>query len=113
MKTLQRGTSDFIQNGGSATSPSADAVALYDGVQDALIDSLSYEGAITQATIAGSSKRFDMQEGTTSTTTLADSNTLEGSLYRDANNTDTDDNGVDFKFTTTVTPGGANVVTAP
>ncbi|MFY1829387.1 lamin tail domain-containing protein [Myxococcus fulvus] len=113
VKTLQRGTSDFIQNGGSATNPSADAVALYDGVQDALIDSLSYEGAITQATIAGSSKRFDMQEGTTSTATLADSNTIEGSLCRDANSTDTDDNGVDFKFTTTVTPGAVNVITAP
>ncbi|MBZ4414705.1 hypothetical protein K8640_41470 [Myxococcus sp. XM-1-1-1] len=28
VKTLQRGTSDFIQHGGNATSPSADAVAL-------------------------------------------------------------------------------------
>ncbi|GEN09141.1 hypothetical protein SAMN05443572_105397 [Myxococcus fulvus] len=54
-----------------------------------------------------------MQEDATSTATLADSNTLEGSLCRDANSTDTDDNGVDFKFTTTVTPGAANVITAP
>ncbi len=112
VKTLQRGTSDFIQNGGSVASPAADAVALYDGALDVLIDSLSYEATITQATIAGSSKRFDMQEGTTSTAAVADSNTVEGSVCRDAQSTDTDDNGVDFKFTTTVTPGAVNVITA-
>jgi len=113
VKTLQRGTSDFIQNGGSAASPVADAVALYDGVQDVLIDSLSYEATITQATIAGSSQKFDMQEGTTSTAAVADSNSVEGSVCRDAQHTDTDDNGVDFKFTTTVTPGAVNAITAP
>ncbi|MFY2561983.1 lamin tail domain-containing protein, partial [Corallococcus terminator] len=112
VKTLQRGTTDFIQNGGSATSPAADAVALYDGVQDVLIDSLSYEGTITQATIAGSAKKFDMQEGTTSTAAVADSNAVEGSVCRDAQSTDADDNGVDFKFTTTVTPGAVNALSS-
>nr|WP_281291378.1 amidohydrolase family protein [Myxococcus llanfairpwllgwyngyllgogerychwyrndrobwllllantysiliogogogochensis] len=113
VKTLQRGTTDFIQNGGSTASPAADAVALYDGVQDELIDSLSYEATITQATITDSSKRFDMREGTTSTAAVADSNTVEGSVCRDAHGVDTDDNGMDFKFTTTVTPGAVNAITPP
>ncbi|WP_326491791.1 lamin tail domain-containing protein [Myxococcus stipitatus] len=104
-KTLVRGTTDYIQNG------APDAVALYDGAQDALIDTLSYEGAISAATIAGSTKSFNMQEGTTSTTNLADSNTVTGSLSRSALSEDTDDNGVDFKFTTTVTPGFVNRIT--
>ncbi|MCP3105452.1 lamin tail domain-containing protein [Myxococcus sp. K15C18031901] len=104
-KTLVRGTTDYIQNG------SPDAVALYDGAQDALIDTLSYEGAITAATIAGSTKTFNMQEGTDDTRTLEDSNTVVGSLSRNELSADTDNNWKDFKFTTTITPGYVNKIT--
>ncbi|ATB45325.1 lamin tail domain-containing protein [Corallococcus macrosporus] len=104
--TLQRGTTDFIQNG------APDGVALYDEATDALIDSLSYEGHVVDASIEGTETKFDLREGSADTKDLADSNTAQGSLCRDADSTDTDVNVDDFTFTTTVTPGAANVITA-
>jgi cysteine-rich repeat protein len=107
VKTLQKGTTDYLQNG------APDAVGIYDSAEDALIDSLSYEGNVAQASIAGSTKKFDFREGTADTAGLADSGTVAGSLSRSAESADTDVNAVDFVFTTTVTPGAANVITAP
>jgi len=105
-KTLVRGVADFIQNG------APDAVALYDGSSDSLIDTLSYEGRVAAGTITGSTKTFDMQEDANlATDKLADSNTVTGSLSRSALSEDTDKNAVDFKFTTTLTPGYANRIT--
>ena len=105
VKTLQRGTTDFIQNG------PPDAVALYNGTTDALIDSLSYEGNVAQGAIAGTTTRFDFREGTEDTTNLSD-NGAAGSLCRNPQSEDLNSNADDFRFTTTLTPGAVNVITA-
>ncbi len=107
VKTLQKGTTDYIQNG------APDAAAIYDSAQDALVDSISYEGNVTQATIAGSTKKFDLREGTADTAKLEDSGTVAGSLSRGADSADTNVNFADFHFTTSITPGAVNAITTP
>ena len=91
-----------LQNG------SPDGVALVNLTTKTLIDALSYEGAITAATIDGTT--YDLTEGITIDTT-ADSSTVEGSLSRIPNGTDTNNSATDWAFTTTVTRGAANVAT--
>ncbi|MHB8874748.1 MAG: beta strand repeat-containing protein [Myxococcaceae bacterium] len=92
---------NLIQNG------TIEAVGLYDSAQDTLLDSLSYEGAVGPVTLGTAALTF--QEGAGSTATLADSNTVAGSLSRNPNGLDTNNNATDFAFTTTITPGAANV----
>jgi hypothetical protein len=72
---------------------------------NSLLDALSYEGEIRAATIGGST--FDLVEGTP--TTAADSNADAGSLSRLPDGTDTNNAATDWAFTTTPTPGAANV----
>ena len=48
-------------------------------------------------------------EGTALPADVADSNTVTGSLGRSPNGSDTDDSATDWAFSTTVTPGAANV----
>jgi cysteine-rich repeat protein len=98
-------TTNLIQNG------SPDAVAIYNIQTDSLVDSFSYEGAVSNASITGTTTKFNLQEGTASTTALADSNSTEGSLARLPNGSDTNVNMTDFKFTQTSTPGAPNVLT--
>jgi hypothetical protein len=93
-----------LQNG------APDGVALVDLTTKTLLDALSYEGAITAATIDGTT--YDLVEGTVLPATVADSNTIEGSLIRNPNGTDTDNAATDWAFTTTVTRGAANVLTS-
>ncbi len=83
-----------------------DGVALL-GAGGALLDALSYEGSIESATIGGST--YDLVEGTMLPVSVADSNTVTGSLARIPNGSDTDDAAADWAFTTTVTQGAANV----
>lgn len=87
-----------------------DGIALVDTDGGALLDALSYEGAITSATIGGAT--YSLVEGTVLPTDVADSNTVDGSLSRIPNGTDTNDAAADWRFTTTVTRGAANVLTA-
>ena len=70
-----------------------------------LLDALSYEGDIT----AGDTDFgvVNLVEGTG--TAAADSNSVDGSLCRIPDGTDTDDASNDWAFTTTITPGVANV----
>jgi hypothetical protein len=89
-----------LQNG------APDGVALIDGAT--LLDALSYEGAITAATIGG--QVYNLVEGTVLAATVADSNTADGSLIRNPDGKDTDDAASDWAFTTTVTRGAANVM---
>jgi len=89
-----------------AQNGAPDGVALL-GAGGALLDALSYEGAIGAATIGGAT--YDLVEGTVLTTATADSNTTAGSLSRIPNGSDTDDAATDWAFTTTVTQGAANV----
>ena len=90
-----------LQNG------APDGLALLGG--STLLDALSYEGAITAATIGG--QTYSLVEGTALEATIADSNTVDGSLIRSPDGKDTDDAAADWAFTTTVTRGAANVLT--
>ena len=89
-----------------AQNGAPDGVALI-GAGGALLDALSYEGAIEAATIGGTT--YDLVEGTVLPTAIADSNTAAGSLSRIPNGGDTDDAAADWAFTSTVTQGAANV----
>ena len=90
-----------LQNG------APDGLALLDGMT--LLDSLSYEGAITAATVGG--QTYNLVEGTVLPAAIEDSNTVAGSLIRNPDGKDTDDAAADWAFTTTVTRGAANVLT--
>ena len=90
-----------LQNG------APDGLALLDGTT--LVDALSYEGAITAATIGG--QTYNLVEGTALAATVEDSNTVAGSLIRNPNGKDTNDASSDWAFTTTVTREAANVMT--
>jgi large repetitive protein len=87
-----------------------DGVALVDTDGGALLDALSYEGPITGAVIGGAT--YSLVEGTALPTDVADSNTVAGSLSRIPNGADTNDAAADWRFTTSVTRGAANVLTA-
>jgi hypothetical protein len=89
-----------LQNG------APDGLALLQGAT--LLDALSYEGAITAATIGG--QTYNLVEGTLLPATIADSNTVDGSLIRNPNGKDSDDAASDWAFTTTVTRGAPNVM---
>jgi hypothetical protein len=91
-----------LQNG------APDGLALLE--ETTLLDALSYEGAITAATIGG--QTYNLVEGTVLPATVEDSNTVAGSLIRSPNGKDTNDAAADFAFTTTTTRGAANVMTS-
>jgi hypothetical protein len=84
-----------------------DGVALVDTASGALLDALSYEGEIHAAQIGGAT--YDLVEGTALAATVADSNTVAGSLARLPDRSDTNDAATDWALTTTATPGAANV----
>jgi hypothetical protein len=90
-----------LQNG------APDGIALLEGTT--LADALSYEGAITSATIGG--QTYNLVEGTPLAAIVEDSNTVVGSLIRNPNGKDTNDAASDWAFTTTVTREAANVLT--
>ena len=87
-----------------------DGVALIDTATKALLDALSYEGEISAATIDG--QVYDLVEGTPLPATVADSNSVDGSLSRLPDGADTNDAATDWAFTTTKTPGAANAATS-
>jgi hypothetical protein len=90
-----------LQNG------APDGIALLEGTT--LLDALSYEGAITAATIGA--QTYNLVEGTALAATVEDSNTVAASLIRNPNGKDTNDAAADWAFTTTVTREAANVMT--
>jgi hypothetical protein len=90
-----------------AQNGAPDGVALIDTATKALLDALSYEGAITAATIDG--QTYDLVEGTALDVSVVDSNTIDGSLSRLPDRTDTNNAASDWAFTETKTPGAANV----
>jgi Lamin Tail Domain len=90
-----------LQNG------APDGLALIEGTT--LLDALSYEGAITAATIGG--QTYNLVEGTVLPAAVEDSNAVAGSLIRNPDGKDTDDAAADWAFTTTLTRGAANVLT--
>lgn len=94
---------DAFQNG------APDGVALIDVSTSTLIDALAYEGAMPTASIMGFPAAVSLTEGTFLPIATADSGTAMGSLCRLPNGTDTDNAATDWNFTTTATPGIANV----
>lgn len=91
-----------IQNG------APDGVALIDSASHTLIDALSYEGGIAAAAIGGFAAPVSLVEGTPLSVGVADSNSVDGSLIRNPNGTDTDDANSDWTFSAAPTPGAAN-----
>ena len=87
-----------------------DGLALIDTASKALLDALSYEGEIHAATIDG--QVYDLVEGAPLAASVADSNTVDGSLSRLPDGADTNDAATDWAFTTTKTPGAANVASS-
>jgi large repetitive protein len=72
-----------------------------------LLDALSYEGSITNAVIGA--RTYSLVEGNVLPASVADSNTVSGSLGRVPDGSDTDDAATDWAFSTTATLGAANV----
>ena len=93
-------SSNRIQNGPS------DAVVLWDTIGRRVIDTVAYAGVLHRAVITGESAELDATEGGTGAP--ADSNSVPGSIGRSPTGVDTGQNGVDFKFISTPTPGTAN-----
>jgi hypothetical protein len=89
-----------------AQNGAPDGVALIDTEGGALLDALSYEGAVTNAVI--DSQSYNLVEGTMLPASVADSNTFAGSLARLPDGGDTDDAATDWNFTTAMTPGAPN-----
>jgi hypothetical protein len=94
-----------------AQNGAPDGIALWNTSTLALVDALSYEGAITAATIDG--QTVSLVEGTALDAAVADSNSVAGSLIRSPDGTDTNTASADWAFTTTLTRGAANVLTTP
>jgi len=90
-----------------AQNGAPDGVALIDTATSTLLDALSYEGEITSATIDG--QVYNLVEGTALGADVADSNAVDGSLSRLPDGTDSGNAASDWTFTTTATPGVANV----
>jgi Lamin Tail Domain len=107
--TLEAG--GYLVVPGDAQNGAPDGLALVDTDDGALLDALSYEGAIRAAVIGG--RTYSLVEGTMLSETVADSNTTAGSLSRIPDGRDTNDAAADWVFTTTLTRGAANVATAP
>ena len=93
-------SSNRIQNGPS------DAVILWDTLGRRVVDAVTYAGVLHRAVIAGETAELDATEGIAGAP--ADSNSVPGSIGRSPNGVDTGQNGADFKFISTLTPGTAN-----
>lgn len=89
-----------------AQNGSPDGVALYDTRYEGVVDALSYEGAIERAFIGPFA--HTLVEGNALPASVADSNSVTGSLARIPNGSDSGDAATDWAFTTTITPGAAN-----
>jgi hypothetical protein len=92
---------------GDPQNGAPDGVALVDTASGALLDALSYEGAITSAKIG--TQTYNLVEGTVLPATMADSNTVAGTLSRLPDGKDTNNAAADWAFTKTITRGAANV----
>ena len=96
---------DNIQNG----APDGVALVIVPPGTPTLLDALSYEGSITAATLPDFTATVNLVEGTALAVTTADSQTVLGSLCRVPNGSDSNNAITDWKFSTTPTPGAANV----
>ncbi|MEZ4448891.1 MAG: lamin tail domain-containing protein [Nannocystaceae bacterium] len=93
--------SDNIQNG------MPDGIALVNTSAKLVIDTLSYEGAMTMAMLPFGT--YSLVEGNPLPANVADSNTVTASLARIPNGVDTNDSATDWKLSMNPTPGLENV----
>ncbi len=94
---------DQIQNG------APDGLALIDTVTRTVLDALSYEGDITAANIPDFPSPPSLVEAPALPATTADSSSVERTLCRNPNGSDTDAAATDWAICATPTPGAANV----
>ena len=94
-------SSNNIQNG------APDGLALFDTATLTLLDALSYEGSITNAQFDLIPGTYNLVEG--SPATAADSNSVDGSLVRLPDGTDTDQAAADWHFVGIPSPGASNL----
>jgi hypothetical protein len=92
-----------IQNG------APDGVALINTMTMSVVDALSYEGAITVASIPGVTGMPSLVEGTALPASVADSNTVNASLARLPNGVDSNNAADDWSLSMTPTPGAPNL----
>jgi hypothetical protein len=90
-------SSGYIQNG-------PDGFVLWSSGTSTALDALAYGGAVSTV-ISGTT--VNLVEGTA--TTATDSGTIVASLSRIPNGTDTNNASSDWRFTTCITPGAANM----
>jgi hypothetical protein len=102
---------DFRVVPGDAQNGFPDGVALFDTIEGEIVDALSYEGPIERAFIG--SFAYSLVEGTALPPSVADSDTVHGSLSRIPNGSDTNDAATDWQFTTDATPGDPNYPSGP
>lgn len=92
-----------VQNG------APDGLALINTGALTIYDAFCYEGPMPAANINDFSGTRSLVEGTALSASIADSNTIDGSLARLPDGADHDNAAADWNFTTTPTPGGPNV----
>jgi hypothetical protein len=92
--------SNRVQNG------APDGIALVNLTTGAVLDALSYEGAVAPVMIADAS--VNLVEGTALQSSVADRNEGVGSLCRVPDGADTNQAADDWTFCGTITPGAAN-----
>jgi hypothetical protein len=93
---------DQIQNG------APDGLALVDTVTKTVLDALSYEGSIGAALIPDFPNPVSLVEGEVLPTATADSSSVERTLCRNPNGSDTDQAATDWVICATPTPGAQN-----
>ena len=89
-----------IQNG------APDGVLLIDTATNTVLDALSYEGSILEATVTGFAASVSCVEGTPLAASVAD--TAGGSLGRAASGADSDDHAADWALHAVASPGAPN-----
>lgn len=104
--TLPVGTASITVSGDFLRNGTTDAVALIDITTTTVLDSLSYAGSVTMATITGFAAPVNLVEGAAFTGT--DTNTDWFSLARVYDGLDSDTAASDWRLATDVTPGAAN-----
>jgi hypothetical protein len=98
----------FTAASNNAQNGAPDGVALFDTATETLLDALSYEGSITDAQFAGVAGTFNLVEGAAAT--VADSNSITGSLARFPDGSDTNDASTDWWFNNVPSPGLENPI---
>jgi lamin tail-like protein/thrombospondin type 3 repeat protein len=94
---------NVIQNG------APDGVLVINTRSQTVLDSFSYEGAITNAIVSWFSRPINLVRGTPLSSAVADSNATPGSLARLPSGASSFNDTADWGFTANLTPGAANL----